>query len=149
MLHVILTQGLITSTIHRHHIRHCIDDITKMFHDKHYDSSKTTPAQFWDSNRMAEIRRISSYNCRALMDPSNNFYTPPAPGKIVLALATFRQYYESQRLVVSNSFYLEHIQNLLTYFSRKQLLVISFSDLVTRTPKVDILSLTHLYPNTK
>ena len=107
-----------------------------MFHDKHYDGSKTTPAQFWDNNRMNEIRRTSSYNCRALMDESNNFYTPPAPGKIAPALATFRQYFESHRLVVSNSFYLEHILNMLTYFSRRQLLVISFSDLITRTPKV-------------
>ena len=125
-----------TTITNRHHIRHCIDDISQMFRTKHYDGSKTSPAQFWDNNRMAEINRISSYNCRALMDASNNFYSPPAPGKIALSLATFRQYYESNRLMLSNSFYLEHIVNVLTYFSRKQLLIISFSDLVTHTPKV-------------
>ena len=70
------------------------------------------------------------------MDANFNFYIPPAPGKITFSLATFRQYFESGHLHHRNSYYVDQIQNLLTYFSRSQLLIISFSDLVTRTPKV-------------
>ena len=146
---MIINKGLVTCTTNRHHIRHCVEDIAQMFRDKHYDGTKTTPVQFWDNNRMAEIKRTSSYNCKALMDASDHFYTPPVPGKITPALATFRQYFESRRLLVTNSFYLEHILNLLTYFSRRQLLVVSFSDLVTRTPKVLALSLNRSLTSSK
>ena len=130
-------------------MRHCIDVINQVFREKHYDATKTTPAQFWDKTKVADIMKHAAYDCGALMDASFNFYVPPAPGKITFSLATFRQYFESGHLHHRNSFYVDQIQNLLTYFSRSQLLIISFSDLITRTPKVgvDRIAMTGFDPN--
>lgn len=85
-------------------MRRCIDVINTVFREKKYDGSKTTPAQFWDKNKVIDVVKHSGYDCGALMDQNFNFYNPPAPGKITFSLATFRQYFESGHLHHRNRF---------------------------------------------
>lgn len=109
-------------SFYKHLMGHCIAYIDT--HIVEYDR----PPDGW-----TRADFISSRHCNRLQVSNSDRLRFVSMINITASLPTFREYFTGGNIRLNNSIYVNHLRNYLSYFSRKQILILGFEYLLGNT----------------